>query len=66
MIYPLRFCKLNSPCMRICTHIYVYDPSEDGYRLFMAKLNEIHVCVCYLSATIFALIHAKPYKFDLE
>ena len=41
--------------MRICTHIDVYEPSEDGYRLFMVKLDDI--CVCYLSAAIFALIH---------
>ena len=64
MIYPLRFCKLNSPCMRICTHIDVYEPSEDGYRLFMAKLDDI--CVCYLSATIFAFNRAKPCKFFFE
>ena len=37
--YPLRFHNLNSPCMRISSHIDVYEPSEDrgedDYRLFM-------------------------------
>ena len=31
--YPLGFHNLNSPCMRISSHIDVYEPSEDDYRL---------------------------------
>ena len=31
----LRFHNLNSPCMRISSHIDVYGPSEDDYRLFI-------------------------------
>ena len=64
MIYPLRFCNLDSACMRTSTHIDVYETSEDGYRLFMAKLDDI--CFCKLPAALFARIHAKPYKFDFE
>ena len=42
--YPLRFRNLNSPCMRISTQKDVYELSEDDYRLFIAKLNEICFC----------------------
>ena len=35
--YPLRFRNLNSPFMRISTHVDVYEPSEADYRLFIAK-----------------------------
>ena len=42
--YPLRFRNLNSPCMRISTHLDVCEPSEDDYRLFIAKLD--HICFC--------------------
>ena len=46
MTYLLRSCNLNSPCMRISTgsHIDVYEPSEDDYRLFIAKLDDICFC----------------------
>ena len=44
MTYPLRFCNLNSLCMRISTHMDVYEPSEDGYWLVItmviAKLDD--------------------------
>ena len=33
--YPLRFHNLNSPYLRISSHIDVYEPSEDEYRLFI-------------------------------
>ena len=42
--YPLRFRNLNSSCMRISTHVDVYDPSEDDCRLFIAKLDDICFC----------------------
>ena len=42
--YPLSFCNLNSPCMRITTHIDVHKLSEDDYRLFIAKLDD--TCFC--------------------
>ena len=35
--YQLRFRNLNSPCMRISTHIEVYKSSKDDYRLFVAN-----------------------------
>ena len=38
--YPLRFCNLNSPSMRISIHIDVYVPSEDDYGLFIVKLDD--------------------------
>ena len=31
--YLLRFCDLNSPCKTLNTHIDVYKPPEDDYRL---------------------------------
>ena len=37
MTYLLKFRNLNSPCMRISTHIEVYEPSEDDYRLLTAN-----------------------------
>ena len=30
--------------MRISTHIDVYEPSEDDYKLFIAKLDDICFC----------------------
>ena len=33
----MKFRNLNSPCMRISTHIEVYEPSEDDYRLLIAN-----------------------------
>jgi len=33
--YPPRFHNLNSPCLRISSHIDVHGPSEDDYRLFI-------------------------------
>ena len=42
--YPLRFCNLNGPSMRISTHIDVYEPSEDDYWLFIANLEDICFC----------------------
>ena len=47
VIYPLRFRNLNSPSMRISTHVDVYEPSEDAYRLFVAKLDDIRFCVSF-------------------
>ena len=43
MTYPLRFFLLNSPCMRISTHIddlsiLSISPSGDDYRLFTVNL----------------------------
>ena len=52
--------------MRICTHIEVYEPSEDGYRLFMVKLDDICQVVIFRPPYLRLSIHAKPYKFDLE
>ena len=40
MTYALRFFNLYSPCMRISTCVDVYEPSEDDYRLFIAKLYD--------------------------
>ena len=48
--YPLRFRNLNSPFMRKGTHVDAYEPSEDDYRLFIAKLDD--VCFCLLPAAI--------------
>ena len=59
MTYLLRFCNLNSPCMRISTHIDVYEPSEDDYWLFIAKVDDI--CFCQLPAAIFV-----PLKRDTD
>ena len=42
---------MNSPCIRISTHIDVYKPSEDDYRLFIEKLNDI--CFYQLLVAIF-------------
>ena len=69
LTYPLRFRNLNSPCVRISTHIDVYEPSEDDYWLFIAKLDDI--CFCQLPAAIFVplrgtqtwRLYTKPYKF---
>ena len=59
VIYLLRFCNLNSPCTRISTHIDVYEPSEDGYRLFMAKGDD--TCFCLLSYGLFTpIIYSHP------
>ena len=51
MTYQLKVCNLNRPCLRISTHIDVYEPSEDGYRLFIAKIADMfllasgrHIC----------------------
>ena len=44
VIYSLRFGNLDSACMRISTHIDVYEPSEDNYRLFIAKVDDICFC----------------------
>ena len=35
--YTLRFRNLNSPCMRISTHVDVYESSEDDCRLFISN-----------------------------
>ena len=35
--HPLRFRNVNSPFMRIGTHVDAYEPSEDDYRLFIAN-----------------------------
>ena len=56
--------------MRISTHIDVYEPSEDDYWLFIAKLDDI--CFCQLPAAIFVplrgtqtwRLRTKPYKFE--
>ena len=40
----LRFRNLNSPCMRISTHIDVYEPLKDDYRFFIA--NSMTLCFC--------------------
>ena len=37
MTYLLKFRNLNGPCMRISTHIEVYEPPEDDYRLLIAN-----------------------------
>ena len=29
--------------MKISTHTYVYEPSEDDYWLFVAKLDDMHL-----------------------
>ena len=46
--YLLKFRNLNSPCMRISTHIGVYEPSEDDYRLLIANsmtpASGRHIC----------------------
>ena len=42
--YPLRLRKLNSLYLGISTHVDVYEPSEDDYRLFIAKFD--HICFC--------------------
>ena len=52
--------------------IDVYEPSQDNYRVFMAKLDD--VCFCKLLAAIFVLLrgtqtwllHGKPYEFELK
>ena len=56
--YPLRFCNLNSPCMRISTHIDVYEPSKDDYWLFIAKLDDICLVIAF-ATTILTSCHAK-------
>ena len=33
--YPLRFHNLKSPCMRLSSHIDIYEPSEDDFGLFI-------------------------------
>ena len=40
--------------MRIGTHVDVYEPSEDDYRLFISKLDDL--CFCLLPAAIFVLL----------
>ena len=40
----LRFRNINSPFMRIGTHVDAYEPSEDDYRLFIAKLDDLCFC----------------------
>ena len=68
--YPLRFRNLNSPLMRIGTHVDVYEPSEADYRLFIAKLDDL--CFYLLPAAIFVplsgaqtwRLHTKPYKSE--
>ena len=42
--YLLRFCNLKSPCMTINTRKDVYEPSEDDFRLFITKLDDICFC----------------------
>ena len=34
----LKFRNLNGPCKRLSTHVDVYEPSEDDYRLVIANL----------------------------
>ena len=51
--------------MRISTHIDVYEPSEEDYWLFIAKLDDI--CFCQLPAAIICAPErdtnmASPYK----
>ena len=56
-----------SPCMRIstCTQIDAYEPSEDDYWLFIAKLHDIcflvvsgrHICAPQRDKNM-----ASPYK----
>ena len=66
----VRFLNLNSPFMRIGTHVDVYEPSEDDYRLFIAKLDDL--CFCLLPAAIFVplsgaqtwLLHTKLFKSE--
>ena len=44
VIHPLIFPNLNTACMRISTHIDVYELSEDEYRLFYGKPDDICFC----------------------
>ena len=62
--YLLRFRNMNSPCMRINTRVDVYEPSEDDYRLLMAKLDDMfllgsgrNICAPQRDTNI-----ASPYK----
>ena len=58
--------------MRVSTHILldVYEPSEEDYWLFIAKVDNI--CFCQLPAAIFVSLrgtqtrrlHTKPCKFE--
>ena len=56
--------------MRIGTHVDVYEPSEDDYRLFIEKLDDL--CFCLLPAAIFVPLSGaqiwrlptKPYKSE--
>ena len=65
--------NLNSPFMRIGTHVDGFEPSEDDYRLFIAKLDDLCLlCFCLLPAAIFVplsgaqtwLLHTNPYKSE--
>ena len=44
MTYPQRLRNLNGPCMGKNTYIDVHEPSEDDYRLFIAKIDNICFC----------------------
>ena len=39
--YPQRLRNLKGPCMGKNTYIDVHEPSEDDYRLFIAKIDNM-------------------------